>query len=134
MVLDGKIQVVNYLLNQLWDLMIDYQMMSWFVCGFVSLMYVDKLMVVKIYGYCVVGGIDIVLYVDQVIVVVDVKIGYLFIWVWGVLVVGLWVYWFGDQWVKWLLFIGDCIIGVQVVEWGLVVEVLELVDFDEWIE
>lgn len=134
MVLDGKIQVVNYLLNQLWDLMIDYQMMSWLVCGFVSLMYVDKLMVVKIYGYCVVGGIDIVLYVDQVIVVVDVKIGYLFIWVWGVLVVGLWVYWFGDQWVKWLLFIGDCIIGVQVVEWGLVVEVLELVDFDEWIE
>ena len=38
-VLSGKTQAINHLLDQPWDPMIDYQMVSRFVRGFSSLMY-----------------------------------------------------------------------------------------------
>src|SRR5262245_54747896 len=54
--LDPVVQLKNHDPSQVWDPMIDYQMMSRNVRGFMSLFHSDKPVVCKVHGFCVAGG------------------------------------------------------------------------------
>ena len=69
---------------QTWDPMVDYQMMSRNVRGFMSLFHADKPVVCKVHGFCVAGGTDMALCCDLLVIADDAKIGYPPARVWGV--------------------------------------------------
>ncbi len=129
-VLDPIVQARNHIPGNLWDPMLDYQMMSRFNRGFSSLLYANKPTVAKVHGFCVAGGTDIALYSDQIICADDTKIGYPPTRVWGIPAAGMWAHRIGDQRAKRLLFTGDCISGKQAAEWGLAVEAPSADDLD----
>ena len=56
--------------------MVDYQMMSRNVRGFMSLFHSNKPVVCKVHGFCVAGGTDMALCSDLLIIAEDAKIGY----------------------------------------------------------
>ena len=120
--LDPKIQSANHDPGAVWDPMIDYAMMSRNVRGFMSLFYSDKPVVCKVHGFCVAGGTDMALCADLLIVEDKAKIGYPPARVWGVPTTALWVQRIGIEKTKRLLFTGDCLTGIQAVEWGLATE------------
>ena len=64
--------------------MVDYQMMSRNVRGFMSLFHSDKPVVCKVHGFCVAGGTDMALCSDLLVIEDDAKIGYPPARVWGV--------------------------------------------------
>ena len=51
-----------------WDPMVDYQMMSRNVRGFMSLFHSDKPVVCKVHGFCVAGGTDMALCCDLLVI------------------------------------------------------------------
>ena len=59
-----------------WDPVVDYQMMSRNLRGFMSLFHSDKPTVCKVHGYCVAGGTDMALCSDLLVVEDSAKIGY----------------------------------------------------------
>ncbi len=105
-----------------WDPVVDHQMMSRNVRGFMSLFHADKPVVCKVHGFCVAGGTDMALCSDLLVVEDRAKIGYPPARVWGVPTTALWAHRIGAQRAKRLLFTGDCISGELAVEWGLAIE------------
>ena len=63
-VLGGRTQARNHNPENTWDPMVDYQMMSRNVRGFMSLFHADKPVICKVHGYCVAGGTDMALCSD----------------------------------------------------------------------
>lgn len=105
-----------------WDPIVDYQMMSRNLRGFMSLFHSDKPVVCKVHGFCVAGGTDMALCSDLLIIADDAKIGYPPARVWGVPTSALWAHRIGVERAKRLLFTGDCLSGKEAVEWGLASE------------
>ncbi len=102
-----------------WDPVVDFQMMSRNLRGFMSLFHSDKPVVCKIHGYCVAGGTDMALCSDLIVAEDRAKIGYPPARVWGVPTSMLWAHRVGLERARRLLLTGDSIDGTTAVEWGL---------------
>jgi enoyl-CoA hydratase len=120
--LDPQTVALNHDPHQVWDPVVDYQMMSRNVRGFMSLFFADKPVVCKVHGFCVAGGADMALCSDLLVIAEDAKIGYPPARVWGTPTTNLWVFRIGVEKAKRLLFTGDCLDGKQAHEWGLAIE------------
>ena len=73
---DPDVVADNHDPEQTWDPVMDYQMMSRNVRGFMSLFHADKPVLCKVHGFCVAGGTDMALCSDLLIIADDAKIGY----------------------------------------------------------
>jgi enoyl-CoA hydratase len=113
-----------------WDPVVDYQMMSRNVRGFMSLFWSEKPVICKVHGYCVAGGTDMALCSDLLVVEDKAKIGYPPARVWGVPTTALWAHRIGPTRAKRLLLTGDSISGREAVEWGLANESAPAADLD----
>jgi enoyl-CoA hydratase len=121
-VLDPIVQARNHDPSQVWDPVLDYQMMSRNVRGFMSLFHSEKPVVCKVHGFCVAGGTDMALCSDLLVIAEDAKIGYPPARVWGSPTTSVWAHRIGIEKAKRLLFTGDCLNGREAVEWGLAIE------------
>jgi enoyl-CoA hydratase len=117
--LDPAVIAANHDPDGTWDPVVDFQMMSRNVRGFMSLFWSEKPVVCKVHGYCVAGGTDMALCSDLLVVAEDAKIGYPPARVWGVPTTALWVHRLGPARAKRLLLTGDSLTGRQAVSWGL---------------
>jgi len=129
--LDPAVIAANHDPRGTWDPVVDFQMMSRNVRGFMSLHHSDKPVVCKVHGFCVAGGTDMALCSDLLIVADDAKIGYPPARVWGSPTTALWAQRIGVQRAARLLFTGDSLTGLQAAEWGLAVESAPAADLDE---
>jgi enoyl-CoA hydratase len=120
--------------SKVWDPMIDYQMMSRNVRGFMSLFHSDKPVVCKVHGFCVAGGTDMALCSDLLVIEDTAKIGYPPARVWGVPTTAVWAFRLGIEKAKRLLFTGDCLSGKEAHEWGLAIEAPPREKLDERFE
>jgi enoyl-CoA hydratase len=128
--LDPEVQRANHDPARPWDPMIDYQMMSRCVRGFMSLFHSDKPVVCKVHGFCVAGGTDLALCSDLLVIEDTAKIGYPPARVWGVPTTALWVHRIGLEKAKRLLLTGDCLSGAEAVAWGLAIEAAPRAELD----
>jgi enoyl-CoA hydratase len=117
-----------------WDPIVDFQMMSRNVRGFMSLFHSEKPVVCKVHGFCVAGGTDMALCSDLFVVEDAAKIGYPPARVWGVPTTALWAYRVGPARAKRLLLTGDSIDGTTAVEWGLATEAHTAAELDAGFE
>ena len=132
--LDPIVQAKNHVPGTEWDPMVDYQMMSRNVRGFMSLFHSDKPVVCKVHGFCVAGGTDMALCSDLLVMEDQAKIGYPPARVWGVPTTALWVHRIGIARAKRLLFTGDCLSGTEALDWGLAIEAPPREQLDERFE
>jgi enoyl-CoA hydratase len=132
--LDPQVVARNHDPNAVWDPVVDYQMMSRNVRGFMSLFWSDKPVLCKVHGYCVAGGTDMALCSDLLVIEDRAKIGYPPARVWGVPTTALWAHRIGPARAKRLLLTGDSISGTQAAEWGLATEAAPAAELDEAFE
>lgn len=132
--MDPKVQMANHDPNEIWDPILDYQMMSRNLRGFMSLFHSDKPVVCKVHGFCVAGGTDMALCSDLLVIEDTASIGYPPARAWGVPTTALWAHRIGAEKAKRLLFTGDCLTGRQAVEWGLASEAAPAEQLDERFE
>jgi enoyl-CoA hydratase len=132
--IDPLVQSANHDPEGTWDPMIDFQMMSRNVRGFMSLFHSDKPVVCKVHGFCVAGGTDMALCSDLLVIEDTAKIGYPPARVWGVPTTAVWTYRIGPEKTKRLLFTGDCLSGTEAVAWGLATECAPRAQLDERFE
>jgi enoyl-CoA hydratase len=116
---------------QTWDPVVDFQMMSRNLRGFMSLFHSDKPVICKIHGFCVAGGTDMALCADLIVTEDRAKIGYPPARVWGVPTSMLWSHRIGLERARRLLLTGDSIDGTTAVEWGLASEAAPLSELDD---
>ena len=131
---DPETVAANHDPERTWDPVLDFQMMSRNLRGFMSLFHSDKPVVCKVHGFCVAGGTDMALCSDLIVVEDRAKIGYPPARVWGVPTSMLWAQRIGLERARRLLFTGDSIDGLTAVEWGLATEAAPLADLDEAFE
>lgn len=132
--LDPAVQAKNHTPGSAWDPTIDYAMMGRNVKGFMSLFHSEKPVVCKVHGFCVAGGTDMALCSDLLVIADNAKIGYPPARVWGSPTTALWAYRLGIEKAKRLLFTGDCLNGLEAVEWGLAIESAPPEQLDERFE
>jgi enoyl-CoA hydratase len=132
--LDPRTIAANHDPAGTWDPVVDYQMMSRNVRGFMSLFFSEKPVICKVHGYCVAGGTDMALCADLLVVEDVAKIGYPPARVWGVPTTALWAHRIGPARAKRLLLTGDSISGAEAVEWGLASEAAPAAELDERFE
>lgn len=120
--LDPRVTAGNHDPAGVWDPVVDYQMMSRNVRGFMSLFHANKPVVCKVHGFCVAGGTDMALCSDLLVIADDAKIGYPPARVWGSPTTAVWAFRIGPEKAKRLLFTGDSLSGREAVEWGLAIE------------
>jgi enoyl-CoA hydratase len=132
--LDPRVTGRNHDPKQVWDPVIDYQMMSRNVRGFMSLFHANKPVVCKVQGFCVAGGTDMALCSDLLVIAEDAKIGYPPARVWGSPTTSVWAFRIGIEKAKRLLFTGDCLNGREAVDWGLATECAPAAQLDERFE
>ena len=132
--LDPAVQAANHDPDGVWDPVIDFQMMSRNVRGFMSLFHSEKPVLCKVHGFCVAGGTDMALCSDLLVIEDEAKIGYPPARVWGVPTTALWAHRIGIERAKRLLFTGDCLSGAEAVEWGLATEAAPAERLDERFE
>jgi len=132
--MDPKVQLANHDPDEIWDPILDYQMMSRNVRGFMSLFHSDKPVICKVHGFCVAGGTDMALSSDLLIIEDVASIGYPPARAWGVPTTALWAHRIGAERAKRLLFTGDCLTGKQAAEWGLASEAVTADKLDERFE
>jgi enoyl-CoA hydratase/carnithine racemase len=132
--LNPAVQAANHDPDGVWDPVIDFQMMSRNVRGFMSLFHSEKPVLCKVHGFCVAGGTDMALCSDLLVIENEAKIGYPPARVWGVPTTALWAHRIGIERAKRLLFTGDCLSGAEAVEWGLATEAAPADRLDERFE
>jgi enoyl-CoA hydratase len=132
--LDPEVQARNHDPEGTWDPIVDWQMMSRNVRGFMSLAECDKPVVCKVHGFCVAGGTDMALCADLLVIAEDARIGYPPARVWGAPTTALWADRIGAQRAKRLLFTGDLITGAEALDWGLAIEAPPAGELDERFE
>jgi enoyl-CoA hydratase len=120
--------------DEVWDPVLDWQMMGRNVRGFMSLFHSDKPVVCKVHGFCVAGGTDLALCADLLVIAEDARFGYPPARVWGSPTTALWAHRIGAQRAKRLLFTGDLIDGRTALEWGLAIEAPPDSELDERFE
>lgn len=118
--LDPGVIAANHDPRGTWDPVVDYQMMSRNLRGFMSLFHSDKPVLCKVHGFCVAGGTDMALCSDLIVADEEAKIGYPPARVWGVPTSMLWAHRIGLERARRLLLTGDSISGSTAAEWGLV--------------
>jgi enoyl-CoA hydratase len=133
-VLDPLVQARNHDPNGTWDPVVDFQMMSRNVRGFMSLFHSEKPTVCKVHNFCVAGGTDMALCSDLLVIEDRAKIGYPPARVWGVPTTALWTARVGAARAKRLLLTGDTLSGTEAVEWGLAVEAAPADELDSRFE
>jgi enoyl-CoA hydratase len=127
-------EIPNHDPSQPWDPVVDWQMMSRNLRGFMSLFGSDKPVICKVHGFCVAGGTDMALCSDLLVIADDARIGYPPARAWGVPTSALWAFRVGDQRAKRLLFTGDLIDGRTALDWGLAIEAAPAAELDERFE
>ncbi len=132
--LDPAVIAQNHHPKNVWDPMVDYQMMARNVRGFMSLFHANKPVVCKVQGFCVAGGTDMALCSDLLVIAEDAKIGYPPARVWGSPTTSVWAFRIGIEKAKRLLFTGDCLNGKEALEWGLATECTPASQLDERFE
>ena len=132
--LDPAVQAANHDPRRVWDPIVDWQMMSRNVRGFMSLFHSDKPVVCKVHGFCVAGGTDMALCSDLLVIAEDARIGYPPARAWGVPTTALWAHRIGPEKAKRLLFTGDLLTGREAHDWGLAVEAPAAPELDERFE
>jgi len=132
--IDPIVQARNHDPDGTWDPVVDFQMMSRNVRGFMSLFHSEKPVVCKVHGFCVAGGTDMALCSDLIVTEDKAKIGYPPARVWGVPTTALWAYRIGPARAKRLLLTGDSIDGTTAVEWGLATEAAPAAELDRAFE
>ena len=132
--LDPPVVAQNHDPSRTWDPVLDWQLMSRNVRGFMSLFHGDKPVVCKVHGFCVAGGTDMALCSDLLVIEDVAKIGYPPARVWGVPTTALWAHRIGAQRAKRLLLTGDCLSGTEAVEWGLAIEAAPRAQLDQRFE
>jgi enoyl-CoA hydratase len=132
--MDPAVQARNHDPDGTWDPVVDYQMMSRNLRGFMSLFHSEKPAICKVHGYCVAGGTDMALCSDLLVVEDKAKIGYPPARVWGVPTSALWAYRIGPARAKRLLLTGDSIDGTTAADWGLASEVASAAELDACFE
>jgi enoyl-CoA hydratase len=132
--LDPAVVAANHDPDRTWDPVVDFQMMSRNVRGFMSLFWSEKPVLCKVHGFCVAGGTDMALCSDLLVIEDRAKIGYPPARVWGVPTTALWAYRIGPEKAKRLLFTGDSLSGTEAVEWGLATEAAPAERLDERFE
>ena len=132
--LDPEVIARNHDPDGVWDPVVDWQMMSRNVRGFMSLFHSDKPVVCKVHGFCVAGGTDLALCADLLVAARDARIGYPPARAWGSPTTALWAYRLGPQRAKRLLFTGDLITGAEALDWGLAIEAPPADELDERFE
>ena len=132
--LDPAVIAANHDPGGTWDPVVDWQMMSRNVRGFMSLFHSEKPVLCKVHGFCVAGGTDMALCSDLLVIAEDARIGYPPARVWGSPTTSMWAFRLGEQRAKRLLFTGDLIDGRQALEWGLAVEAAPPDELDECFE
>jgi enoyl-CoA hydratase len=132
--LDPEVIGANHDPQGTWDPVVDWQMMSRNVRGFMSLMRSDKPVLCKVHGFCVAGGTDMALCSDLLVIAEDARIGYPPARVWGSPTTAMWAVRLGEQRAKRLLFTGDLIDGRQALDWGLAIEAPPADELDERFE
>jgi enoyl-CoA hydratase len=132
--LDPAVQAANHDPGRVWEPVVDFQMMSRNVRGFMSLFHSEKPVLCKVHGFCVAGGTDMALCSDLLVVEDEAKIGYPPARVWGVPTTALWAWRIGPARAKRLLLTGDSISGTEAVEWGLAAEAAPADRVDERFE
>jgi enoyl-CoA hydratase len=132
--IDPAVSARNHDPSQVWDPVVDYQMMSRNVRGFMSLFHANKPVVCKVQGFCVAGGTDMALCSDLIVIAEDAKIGYPPSRVWGTPTTSVWAHRIGIERAKRLLFTGDCLNGREAYEWGLASECARPEHLDERFE
>ena len=132
--IDPLVQMRNHDPEGTWDPMVDFQMMSRNVRGFMSLFHSDKPVVCKVHGYCVAGGTDMALCSDLLVIEDEAKIGYPPARVWGVPTTAIWALRIGPEKAKRLLLTGDSLTGDEAVEWGWASESAPAEELDERFE
>jgi enoyl-CoA hydratase len=120
--LDPEVQAANHDPDRVWDPVVDFQMMSRNVRGFMSLFHSEKPVLCKVHGFCVAGGTDMALCSDLLVIEDAAKVGYPPARVWGVPTTALWSWRIGPARAKRLLLTGDSISGAEAAEWGLAAE------------
>ena len=128
---DPAVVAGNHDPAQTWDPVVDFQMMSRNLRGFMSLFHSDKPVICKIHGFCVAGGTDMALCSDLIVTEDRAKIGYPPARVWGVPTSMLWSHRIGLERARRLLLTGDSIDGTTAVEWGLASEAAPLDELDD---
>ena len=128
--LDPMVMARNHDPRGQWDPVVDYQMMSRNVRGFMSLFHSEKPTVCKVHGFCVAGGTDMALCSDLLVIEDGAKIGYPPARVWGVPTTALWAHRVGPARAKRLLLTGDSLTGTEAVEWGLAIEAAPAAELD----
>ena len=131
---DPRVTARNHDPKRVWDPVVDYQMMSRNVRGFMSLFHANKPVVVKVHGFCVAGGTDMALCSDLLVIEDEAKIGYPPARVWGSPTTAVWAFRIGPEKAKRLLFTGDTLSGREAVEWGLAIECAPANRLDERFE
>jgi len=131
---DRAVVARNHDPNGTWDSIVDYQMMSRNLRGFMSLFHANKPVVCKVQGFCVAGGTDMALCSDLLVIADDARIGYPPARVWGVPTSMLWAHKIGDQRAKRLLFTGDLITGAEALDWGLAIDAPPAAELDSAFE
>jgi enoyl-CoA hydratase len=132
--LDPRVVAANHDPEAVWDPVVDFQMMSRNVRGFMSLFHSEKPVICKVHGYCIAGGTDMALCADLLVVADDAKIGYPPARVWGVPTTALWAYKLGPTRAKRLLLTGDSISGREAVAWGLATDWAPAAELDQAFE
>jgi enoyl-CoA hydratase len=132
--LDPATIAANHDPERTWDPIVDWQMMSRNVRGFMSLFHSDKPVACKVHGFCVAGGTDMALCSDLLVIAEDARIGYPPARVWGSPTTAMWAYRLGPQRAKRLLFTGDLITGREALDWGLALEAPSPGELDERFE
>ena len=132
--LDPLVQMRNHDPDGTWDPVVDFQMMSRNLRGFMSLFHSEKPTLCKVHGYCVAGGTDMALCSDLLVIAEDAKIGYPPARAWGSPTTALWAARVGPMRAKRLLFTGDSLTGAQAAEWGLATEAVAAAELDERFE
>ena len=132
--LDPSVQAGNHDPDRVWDPVVDWQMMSRNLRGFMSLFHSDKPTLCKVHGFCVAGGTDLALCCDLLVIADDARIGYPPARAWGVPTSALWAFRTGDQRAKRLLFTGDLITGREALDWGLAIEAPAAAELDRCFE
>jgi enoyl-CoA hydratase len=127
-------ELPNHDPSEPWDPVLDWQMMSRNLRGFMSLFHSDKPVLCKVHGFCVAGGSDLALCADLLVIADDASIGYPPARVWGVPTSALWAARAGEQRAKRLLFTGDLIDGRTALDWGLAIEAPPAAELDERFE
>jgi enoyl-CoA hydratase len=128
--IDPVVIAKNHAPGEVWDPIVDWQLMSRNVRGFMSLFHADKPVVTKVHGFCVAGGTDLALCSDLMVTEDVAKIGYPPARVWGVPTTALWAHRVGITRAKRLLLTGDCISGTEAVAWGLASEAAPASELD----